>query len=59
MRLAATVTFGGSDLDRAAAERKDAGALARLLVEGGQVIALWRGKPLVAGDPVRMGLARW
>jgi NAD+ diphosphatase len=51
MRLAHTVTFGGSDLDRAAAERKDPVALSRLLTQEGRVIALWRGKPLVAGDP--------
>ena len=51
MRFAERVTFGGSDLDRSAAERKDASGLARALDEGGQVIALWRGKPLVAGDP--------
>jgi NAD+ diphosphatase len=51
MRLAETVTFGGSDLDRAAAERKDPTALAAALAHGGRVIALWRGKPLVAGDP--------
>lgn len=60
MRLAETVTFGGSDLDRCAAERKDAATLARNLAEGGQVIVLWRGKPLVAGDPARgaCGLVR-
>lgn len=51
MRLAETVTFGGSDLDRAADERKDPAALAAALAQGGRVIALWRGKPLVAGDP--------
>lgn len=51
MRLAETVTFGGSDLDRSAAERKDPAALARALAENGRVIALWRGKPLVMGDP--------
>jgi len=51
MRLAHTVTFGGSDLDRAAAERKNPAALADLLAREGRVIALWRGKPLVSGDP--------
>lgn len=51
MRLAETVTFGGSDLDRAAAERKDAAALHRMLAHEGRVIALWRGKPLVDGNP--------
>jgi len=51
MRNAATVTFGGSDLDRAAAERRDAAALAMELAAGAGVVALWRGKPLVKGDP--------
>jgi NAD+ diphosphatase len=48
MRLAETVTFGGSGLDRAAALRGDAAALATHLAEG-RVLAVWRGKPLVAG----------
>ena len=46
MRLAETVTFGGSGLDRAAALRGDAAQIARLLATG-QVLPLWRGKPLV------------
>lgn len=51
MRLADKVTFGGSDLDRSAAERKTPEGLAQALAQGGEVIVFWRGKPLVAGDP--------
>lgn len=47
MRLGETVTFGGSGLDRAAGLRGDAGRMAALLAQG-RVLALWRGKPLVA-----------
>lgn len=43
MRLAETVTFGGSGLERAAHLRGDAAAMARLLA-GGQVLALCRGR---------------
>ena len=46
MRIAETVTFGGSGLDRAAHLRGDAAALADLLA-GGRVLPLWRGKPLL------------
>ena len=46
MKHAETVTFGGSGLDRAAHQRGDAGAMSALLARG-QVLALWRGKPLV------------
>lgn len=53
MRVADKVTFGGSDLDRAAAERRDAAGLAAMLTAGAEVIALWRGKPLVMGDPTQ------
>lgn len=49
MRIAETVTFGGSGLDRAAQLRGDAAAQARLLA-GGRVLPVWRGKPLVQGD---------
>lgn len=50
MKLAETVTFGGSGLDRAAHLRGDAEALARMLAapETG-VIPFWRGKPLISG----------
>jgi NAD+ diphosphatase len=51
MRRRHEVTFGGSDLDRSAAERGDDAALARALAEGATVIPLWRGKPMVSGDP--------
>lgn len=46
MRMAETVTFGGSGLDRGAGLRKDGAALDHLLA-GGQVLPVWRGKPLV------------
>lgn len=50
MQHAETVTFGGSGLDRAATLRSDPVALAALLARG-QVVPLWRGKPLVTnGD---------
>jgi NAD+ diphosphatase len=45
MLHAETVTFGGSGLDRAASLRTDAAAVSALLAKG-QVLALWRGKPL-------------
>lgn len=48
MRIAETVTFGGSGLDRAAQLRGDAPALAQLLANG-QVLPLWQGKPLMRG----------
>ena len=51
MLLADKVTFGGSDLDRSAAERRDAASLALAHANGARVIALWGGKPLVQGDP--------
>ena len=46
MKHAEDVTFGGSALDRAASVRGDADAVAAMLARG-QVLALWRGKPLV------------
>lgn len=49
MRIAETVTFGGSGLDRAAEVRGKADAVARLLREG-WVLPVWRGKPLMRGD---------
>jgi NAD+ diphosphatase len=48
MRLAETVTFGGSGLDRAAGLRKHPAALAQAL-QAGRVLPVWRGKPLMAG----------
>ncbi len=49
MRIAETVTFGGSGLDRHAALRRDAVALEGALRRG-RVVPIWRGKPLVRGD---------
>ena len=53
MRLAETVTFGGSNLDRAAHLRDDADQLAALRLRG-KTLPLWRGKPLMAED-ARLG----
>ena len=51
MKLAETVTFGGSSLDRAAELRGNAGALADLAGRpGARAVILWRGKPLMMGD---------
>ncbi|QYX56403.1 NAD(+) diphosphatase [Roseovarius sp. SCSIO 43702] len=48
MRLAETVTFGGSRLDRAAELRGRDDALRReVAAHGAEMIVLWRGKPLV------------
>ena len=49
MRHAEKVTFGGSGLDRAAHLRAERDALARLWSDA-QVLPMWRGKPLVAGE---------
>lgn len=49
MRLAETVTFGGSGLDRAAGLRRDSTALAAAFARG-RVLALWRGKPLSTAE---------
>ena len=49
MLLAETVTFGGSGLDRAAQLRGDEAAQAELLARG-QVLPIWRGKPLISGQ---------
>ncbi|WP_347311321.1 NAD(+) diphosphatase [Defluviimonas sp. SAOS-178_SWC] len=50
MRLAETVTFGGSALDRAAELRRRPGEIAALFrEETARVLPVWRGKPLVAG----------
>lgn len=45
MRIAETVTFGGSGLDRAAHLRGDGAQIAALL-ERGSVVPIWRGKVL-------------
>lgn len=54
MRIAETVTFGGSGLGRAAALRGWPEEMARRLADGGRVLPVWRGKPLLAG-----GAAGW
>lgn len=51
MGMTQTMAFGGSDLDRSAALRRDAAHLAKIHAQGAGIIALWRGKPLVQGDP--------
>ena len=51
MRIAETVTFGGSGLDRAAERRGKPEELARLAADpGARALALWRGKPMLAGE---------
>jgi NAD+ diphosphatase len=49
VRIAETVTFGGSGLDRAAQLRKSPDALASALQQGG-ILPIWRGKPLFFGN---------
>ena len=52
MRIAETVTFGGSGLDRAAHLRADAQVVDGMLRDPAtRVLPVWRGKPLVAGNP--------
>lgn len=48
MRIAETVTFGGSGLDRHSGLRRDAAGLAEALAQG-WVLPFWRGKPLMDG----------
>jgi NAD+ diphosphatase len=43
----ATMTFGGSGLNRAAELRADPSQIMALLQNGGRVLPIWRGKPLV------------
>lgn len=51
MRLAETVTFGGSGLDRLGAVRANAAQVAALRADAAaRVLPLWRGKPLIAGE---------
>lgn len=58
MRLAETVTFGGSGLDRAAEIRWQAEVLDAAIAAGqAETILLWRGKPLLEGA-ARARLAR-
>lgn len=49
MKIGEQVTFGASGLDRAAALRGDADALA-LALQKGRVLAVWRGKPLFQSE---------
>ena len=52
MKNAEQVTFGGSGFNRAAHLRRDAGECARLLRRSdAAILALWRGRPLMLGDP--------
>jgi NAD+ diphosphatase len=51
MKIAQSVVFGGSGLDRAAHLRGDAEAMGRALENGAPVLPVWRGKPLVTGTP--------
>ncbi len=46
MKLAETVTFGGSALDRAGQYRRDAAGLAALWPRA-QILLMWRGRPLM------------
>jgi NAD+ diphosphatase len=56
MRIAETVTFGGSGLDRAAHLRADAQAVQGMLRDPAtRVLPVWRGKPLFAGEPRGLG----
>lgn len=53
LRLSPDLTFGGSGLDRAAHLRGDTAALSAVWADPrARVLPLWRGKPLVTGDPV-------
>jgi NAD+ diphosphatase len=56
MRIAETVTFGGSGLDRAAHLRGDAAAVEAMLRDPAvRILPIWRGKPLFAGEPRDLG----
>lgn len=51
MKIAETVTFGGSGLDRAAHLRNDADGLHKAWRDAGaRILPMWRGKPLYRGD---------
>jgi NAD+ diphosphatase len=59
MKIAETVTFGGSGLDRAAELRGDPTALAAAMSDpSARTILFWRGKPLLQDDPHGRVLAR-
>ena len=56
--LSSLITFGGSDLDRAAHLRGDAASLSALEARpGARAIVLWRGKPLIDGPAGQASLA--
>jgi NAD+ diphosphatase len=56
MRIAETVTFGGSGLDRAAHLRADAAAVEAMLRDlGTRILPVWRGKPLFFGETRALG----
>lgn len=50
MKLAETVTFGGSALDRAAHVRGKTEQVLGFLATGTPLLMIWRGKPLIDGD---------
>lgn len=59
MKIAESVTFGGSGLDRAHHLRADDGARSLLsTAPGARCLALWRGKPLMCGPKDAPALAR-
>jgi NAD+ diphosphatase len=49
MRIAETVTFGGSGLDRHGGLRRDAKGMEEALAKG-RVLLFWHGKPLIRND---------
>lgn len=52
MKTAEQVTFGGSGLDRAAHARGDGATIEGLLSDpAARVLPIWKGKPLLTGDP--------
>ncbi|MBT8408812.1 MAG: NAD(+) diphosphatase [Alphaproteobacteria bacterium] len=56
MKLAETVTFGGSGLERAAELRGNGTRIAQLLAEAdAKVLPIWRGKPLFVGQDCAPG----
>ncbi|MGR3662862.1 MAG: NAD(+) diphosphatase [Paracoccaceae bacterium] len=57
MRIAETVTFGGSGLNRAAELRGDAGRIEQLMADPAtRAVPFWRGKPLLHGaDETSLG----
>lgn len=61
MRIAETVTFGGSGLDRAGLLRAHPERIAALRADpAARVLPVWRGKPLVAGESRdRLGWLGW